>query len=141
MRESYGLSGSFAEVIEFCASCFSTSNWADIDNVRGMKGEDTLDSFIGDNSADGEGFANAATFACDYRSGEYLDALLVTFLNLAADIHGVAYFEMRYIFLETFAFNSIKQFCFHAIFSHIIYYFLLTIYYRFVVQIPKFLFQ
>jgi len=33
MSESYGLSGSLAEEIEFCAPCFSASDWSDIDDV------------------------------------------------------------------------------------------------------------
>jgi len=81
-----------------------------------MKGENSLDPFVGNNSADSEGFVDAATFACDYCAGENLDAFLVAFFNLAAYVNRIAYFEMRYIFFKAFAFNSIEQLCFHVIF-------------------------
>jgi hypothetical protein len=84
-----------------------------------MKREDSLDALIAYNPADGEGFVYAAASASDNGAGEYLNALLVTFFDFAADNNRIANFEMRYIFLETFALNSIQQLCFHAIFSFV----------------------
>jgi hypothetical protein len=82
-----------------------------------MNREDSFDALIGYDTPDGEGFVDSATFAGDDSAGEYLDALLVAFLDFTADVDRVAYFEMRYILLEAFAFNSIKQLCFHVIYS------------------------
>ena len=117
MSESNGLSDSFAEIIEFCPSCFSTSDGANMEDIGRMEWEDSLDALIGNDAADGEGFADAAAPAGDNGAGEYLNALLVAFLDFAAHVNRIAYFEMRYFFLKAFAFNSIQQLCFHVIFS------------------------
>jgi len=77
-----------------------------------MKGEDSFHALIANDSADSESFVNAPPSACDYRACEYLDSLFVSFLDAAADIYGVAYLEVGNIFLQTFAFNSIKHLCF-----------------------------
>jgi len=108
-----GLAGSLAEEIEFCASCLAASDRLDIDDVGRMKGEDTLDALIGDDSADGEGFADASASAGDYRTGKYLDAFFVAFSDSAAHIYGIAYLKMRYIFLQSFAFDSVEHLGFH----------------------------
>jgi hypothetical protein len=78
-----------------------------------MKREDSFDALVIDNPPDGEGFVNAAAPAGDYGAGKYLRALFVTFSDSAVDIHKIAYFEVRFVFLQTFAFNRIQYFCFH----------------------------
>jgi hypothetical protein len=90
-----------------------------------VKGEDSLDALIAYDSADGEGFVDTSASACDYDAGEYLQTLFVAFPDSAVDVHGIAYFEVRYIFLKAFAFNSIQHLCFHSVVSGIIYYLLL----------------
>jgi hypothetical protein len=82
-----------------------------------VKREDSLNALVGYDSADCEGFANSAALARYYGAGEYLRALLVAFFDFTAYVDRVAYFEMRYIFLKAFAFNSIEQLCFHVVFS------------------------
>ena len=82
-----------------------------------MKREDSLDALVAHDSSDGKGLVNSATSACDDYAGEYLNALLVAFLDFAAHVNRIAYFEMRYFFLKAFAFNSVQQLCFHVIFS------------------------
>jgi len=94
-----GLSGALAEVIQLCASCPSASDGPDIDDVGRMYREDSLDALVVYDSADGEGFVDAAAFAGYNGSGENLEALLVAFFDSAADVYGVAYFEMGYFFL------------------------------------------
>lgn len=78
-----------------------------------MKREDSLDALVIYNPADREGFVNPAALACDYRAGEYLDALFVTLPDSATYVYRIACFKMRYFFLQTFTFNSVQQFSFH----------------------------
>ena len=82
-----------------------------------MKREDSFDSLVADHASDHEGFVNTAALAGDYRSGKYLRAFLVTFFYTAVDVYNIAYFEVRYFFLQTFAFNRIQYFCFHFVIS------------------------
>jgi len=118
MSELDGLAGPLAEVIEFCASCFTASNRLDIHNIRRMKREDSLHTLVIYDSPHSEGFIDAATFAGDYYAGKYLNALFVAFYDSAPHIYRIAYFEMRYIFLEAFTFGSVQQFCFHRFISY-----------------------
>ena len=117
MSESYGLAGPFAEIIEFSASRFSTSDRSDIHDIWRMKREDSFDALVAHDSSDGKGFVNSAASACDYGPGEYLNTFLVAFFNAAAYIYSITYFETWYVFFKASAFNSIKQLCFHAFFS------------------------
>ena len=78
-----------------------------------MKREDSFDSLVIDNAPDREGFVNAAALAGDYSPGKYLGAFLVALFYTAVDIYNVAYFEVRYFFPQTFAFNRIQYFRFH----------------------------
>ena len=109
VSEADGFAGSLAEEIEFCTPRFATSDRPDIDDVRGMQGEDSLDALIVDDSSDGEGFVNSTASSGDYSAGEYLYTLFVAFLDAATDIYGIAYFEMRYLLLETLVFNGVEQ--------------------------------
>lgn len=117
MSEFDRLTGSFAEIIEFSASRFSTSDRSDIHDIWRMKWEDSFDALVAHDSSDGKGFVNSATSACDHGPGEYLNTFLVAFLNAAAHIYSITYFETWYVFFKASAFNSIKQLCFHAFFS------------------------
>ncbi len=78
-----------------------------------MKRKDSFDALIINNPPDCEGFVNAAALAGDYGAGKYLRALFVAFFDAAVDIYNIAYFKVRYVFLQTFAFNRIQYFCFH----------------------------
>ncbi len=99
MSEADGFAGSLAEEIEFCTSRFATSDRPDIDDVRGMQGEYSFDTLVIDDSPHCEGFIDSAASTGDYCAGEYLYTLFVAFLDAATDIDGIAYFEMRYLFL------------------------------------------
>jgi hypothetical protein len=115
MRELDGLSGSLAEEIEFCPSCFSASNRLYVHNIRRMKREYSLYALVVDNSAYRESLVNPAAPAGDYCAGKDLNPLLVAFPDSAAYIYRIAYFKMRYVFLETFTFDSIQNFSFHRL--------------------------
>ncbi len=78
-----------------------------------MKRKDSFDALVIDNAPHCEGFVNAAALAGDYCPGKYLGALLVALFYTAVDIYNIAYFEVRYFFLQTFAFDRIQYFCFH----------------------------
>ncbi len=105
--ESDGFTSSLAEVIQFCSPCFAASDGPDIENVWRMKREDSFDALVIDNPPDCEVFVNAAALAGDYCAGKYLRALFVAFSDTTVDIYNITYFEVRYIFLQTFAFNRI----------------------------------
>jgi len=107
LREPDGFAGSLAKVIQFCPPCFAASDGPDIDNVGRMEREDSFDTLVIDNPPDCEVFVNASALAGDYGAGEYLRALFVAFSDTAVDIYNIAYFEVRYAFLQTFAFNRI----------------------------------
>ena len=78
-----------------------------------MKREDSFDTLVTDHASNREGFVNASTLAGDYSAGKCLGALFVALFYTAMDIYNIAYFEVRYFFLQTFAFNRIQYFCFH----------------------------
>ena len=78
-----------------------------------MEWEDSFDSLVVDNPPNCEILVNATALAGDYGAGKYLCTLFVAFSDTAVDIYNIAYFKVRYIFLQTFAFNRIQYFCFH----------------------------
>ena len=78
-----------------------------------MKREDSFDTLIAYHTPNHEGFVNAASLAGDNGPGKYLSALFFALFYTAVDINNIAYFEVRYFFLQTFAFNRIQYFCFH----------------------------
>jgi hypothetical protein len=79
-----------------------------------MKGEDSFHALVIDDSAHCEGFVDSASFAGDYSAGKNLCPLFAAFFNAAEDIHNIAYFKVRYAFLEVSTFNGIQQFGFHG---------------------------
>lgn len=99
LRESDGLSGSFSEVIKFCSSGFSASNGFYVEYVGRMKGEDSFDAFVVNDSADGEGFVYSPAFSANYSSGKGLYAFFVAFLYFAFDVDDIADFEVGNFFL------------------------------------------
>jgi len=78
-----------------------------------MKREDSFDTFVTYHAPNHEGFVNAAALTGNYCPGKYLGALFVALFYTAVYINDIAYFEVRYFFLQTFAFNRIQYFCFH----------------------------
>jgi len=86
LGQLYALTRSLSEVIKFCPPGLSAANRSYIYDIWGMEGEDSFDSFIGDNPPDDEGFVNASAFTRDYRSAEYLYARFVAFTDSAVDI-------------------------------------------------------
>jgi len=86
LGQLYALACSLPEVIKFCPPGLSAANRSYIYDIWGMEGEDSFDSFIGDNPPDDESFVNASAFTRDYRSAEYLYARFVAFTDSAVDI-------------------------------------------------------
>ena len=120
--EADGFSGSLSQEVELCSSGFSASDGYNVEDIGGMNWEDALDAFVADDSACGEGFVDSAAPACDDGAGEYLCADLVALFDAAMDVNNIAYFEVRNVILQTFAFNSIQHFCLHWFISYVSYF-------------------
>ena len=59
-----------------------------------MNREDSLNTFAGDETSNGEGGRDAVSSPmCDHNAGKYLDSLLGAFLNSAMNVDSVADFE------------------------------------------------
>ncbi len=112
MCQANGFSGSLAEVVQFCAPCFTAADRFYIHDIRRMEREYSLNAFVIHDSAHGKGFIYSPAFVCNYRAGKYLNALLVAFYDSAADIHRVAYLEMRYIFFKARPLDGVQHSCY-----------------------------
>jgi len=86
LGEADGFAGALAQKVELGASCFTAFCCLDIDDVRRMEREDSFNTFICNEPADGEGFANAGAFSRDNSAAEDLDALLVAFHDFIRDV-------------------------------------------------------
>ena len=102
------LTRSLAEVIQFRSSGLAASSCLDIHDIGRVYGEYPFDAFARDNSADGEGRADAPAFAGDDRARKYADTFLVAFFDSAMDVNNVTDFKMRKILLQAFAFNLVE---------------------------------
>ena len=98
LSEPDGLAGSLAKVIQFCPPCSSASDGPDIGNIGRMKREDPFDSLVTNHSPYGERLVDTAALAGNYRTGKYLGADFITFLDPAMDVYYITYLEMRYMF-------------------------------------------
>ncbi len=107
LRQSYGFSGAFSQVVKFGTFGFAAAQRPDVEDVRTIQREGALDAFVVDDSADGEHLIYPPAFACDDGAGEDLHPLLVALDDSAMDIDRIAYFEMRDIVLEALAFDRI----------------------------------
>ena len=105
--EPDGLAGPATQIIELCPPGLAASDRLDIDDVRRVQGENPFDALVSGESSDGEVFVNAPAFACNDRAGEYLSSLFVALFDTAVDLYDIAYLEVRDIFLETLALNSV----------------------------------
>jgi hypothetical protein len=93
------LACTFTEVVQLCPSCLAASQRPYIDNIRRMKRENSLDTFVVNNTADGEVFINSPPLTCDYGACKYLRTFFIALLNATVDVNDIAYLEMRYLFL------------------------------------------
>jgi len=99
LYEADGFSGSLSQEVELCSSGFSASYGYNVEDIWGMNWEDSLDAFVADDSAYGEGFVDSAAPACDNGAGEDLSADLVALFDAAVDVNNIPYFEVRNIIL------------------------------------------
>jgi len=95
MRKFDGFTDAVAKEVEFCTSCLSAPDRNDIDYVRRMQREDTLNTFAADYAANGYRFVDPAALTADYGTAEYLNTSFFTFLDPAVNLYGIAYFEIR----------------------------------------------
>ena len=112
VSQADSLAGSLAEEIQFCTPCFAASNRLDIDNIGRMKRENPFHALVIHDSPHCESLVNPPPFAGNYCAGKYLCTHFVAFPDAATDIYRIAYFEVRYFFPQTFAFNSVQHFRF-----------------------------
>lgn len=64
-----------------------------------MERENSFDTFVVDNAADGEVFVYAPALAGNYGACEYLSSLFVAFSNTTVDVDDIAYLKVRNFFL------------------------------------------
>ena len=112
-----GFACAIAQVIELCSSRLSASDGRYVQNVRRMKREDSLDPFMPHHPAYGEGLADSAALACDYRAVERLRAKLIALFDSALHIDDIAYLEVRNVVLQALILNGIKYFSLHEYIS------------------------
>jgi len=75
-----------------------------------MKWEDSFHALVIHDSTHCEGLINPPASSRDYCAAKYLYTLFVAFFDAATDIYRIAYFEMRYLFLQPLTFNSVQHF-------------------------------
>jgi hypothetical protein len=114
LGQSYRFACAFSQVIKFRTFGFTAAKRSYVEDVRTIQREGTLDSFVVDNSADGEHLVYPPAFSSDDCAGEDLNTLLVALDDSAMNVDRIAYLEMRDIVPEALAFDRIQQFSFHA---------------------------
>jgi hypothetical protein len=100
-----GFSGSLSEEVELCPSGLSASYCLNVDNVWRMQRENSLNTFVAKDAADGETLVHAATGSGNDCAGEQLNACFFAFGDPAMDVNGVAYLEIRNLLFEALTFN------------------------------------
>jgi hypothetical protein len=115
-----GFAGAFSQVVKLGAFCLAASQGPDIDYARAMQRENTLDTFIVNDSTHGEHFVYAAAFAGDDYAGEYLDSLFIALFYFTVYIDRVADLEVRQVGFQALAFDGIQQFSFQVYCSCIV---------------------
>ena len=97
--EADGFAGALSQVIELCSSCLSASDGPYVEYVRRMKREDSLDAFVPDHSAYGEGFVDSAAATRDNGAVKDLGTDLIALFDSAADIDNIADLKVRDVVL------------------------------------------
>jgi hypothetical protein len=100
-----GFAGAFSQVVKLGAFCLAASQGPDIDYARAMQRENTLDTFIVNDSTHGEHFVYAAAFALFY---------FTVYIDRVADL------EVRQVGFQALAFDGIQQFSFQVYCSCIV---------------------
>ena len=89
LLEAGGFTDAIAQVEELGAAGFTATQHFDVLNAGRVEQEDALDTNALENSADGDGFVDAAIAHRDHRSFVGLGTLFATFLNDDADANRV----------------------------------------------------
>jgi len=113
-----GLARPVAQVVQLGPPGLAASDRPDVEHIGRVQRENPLDAFVIDDPPDRKALIDAAALAGDNRTGEYLRTFLVSLSDSAANVHDVAYLEVRNLALETFTFNCIQYFGFHWSFSY-----------------------
>jgi len=107
LGQSYGFAGPLSQVVQLRAFGFAAAQRSDVEDIGTMQREDTLNTFVADDSANCEHLVYATTLAGDDSAGEDLYPLLVALDNPAMYIYRITDFEMRNLVLEALAFDRI----------------------------------
>jgi hypothetical protein len=94
-----GLAASAAEEVELGSAYLRASDGYNVNNVRGVKREHTLDTLVANHSANGEHLIGAAAPAGNYHTGKHLNTGFSAFNDLAMHFYSVAYLEVRHFLL------------------------------------------
>ncbi len=97
-----------AQIIQFCATRFAFGFDLDLGDARRVRRKNAFDPFAIRNSANGECFVYAATFATDHYPGEDLDSFLISLDHASMHPDAVANFELAGVFQLLF-FNKIDD--------------------------------
>lgn len=93
--EFYGFTSTFAQVVQFGFAYTSATERLDTDDIWAVHGEYTLNTLIAHHASDREHLVDAASFAGNHGTSEYLNAFFVAFDDPAMHVDGVANLEMR----------------------------------------------
>jgi hypothetical protein len=97
--QANGLTGSAAKEEQLCPAYLGASDRYDINDIRRVQREYTLNTLIADHTANGEHLIDAAAFTGDYNAGKHLHTGFIAFNDLAMHFYSVAYLEVRHFFL------------------------------------------
>ena len=107
VRQLDGLSCSLSQVVELRSSRLAASDGLYVEDVRGMKRKDSLDTFAADYSTNGEVFIDSTTAARYDGAVEYLSADLFALFDSAVDIDNIPDLEVRDVVLQALILNGI----------------------------------
>ena len=108
VRQLDGLSCSLSQVVELRPSGLAAPDGLDIEDVRGMERENSLNAFPADYSTNGEGFIDSTTAARYDGAVEYLGADLFALFDSAVDIDNIPDLEVRDVLFQALILNGIQ---------------------------------
>lgn len=103
------LTGALSEIIEFSARNLTAADDLDLFDLGAVYGEGSFHADTLADSSYGEGFSESAVLTRDNDALVSLDSFFVSFDNLEVNSYGVADFELRNVFPQTFLFDSFND--------------------------------
>jgi hypothetical protein len=100
MRKLDGFTNAIAKEVQFRTSGLAASYRDNINYVRRMQWEDTLNTFAANYAANCERFVDSTAATADYGPAEYLNTCFFTFFDPAVYLDGIANLEIRNLIFE-----------------------------------------